>query len=202
MNFWHSYFTAILSHTQEQKLLLKFKQTVKISIKTEIWWLEFCPDFPVAVCTLSQVALQWTTRSHCTPRQHASSRQEARVSSQYKDNLSGYRDSHYKDKAPERPSHLLDNGNSYTGKITSLYWDNPRQCWKSRQTLCSDQIKIWPALVIFPSISKFFLPGQTAYFKYLFLYQKPWGGGHSTNNSNSLFSVLLPQPCCSDICQI
>ena len=32
-----------------------------------------------------------------------------------------YRDSHYKDKMVVKPSHLY-NGNSYTGKMTSLYW--------------------------------------------------------------------------------
>ena len=42
--------------------------------------------------------------------------------SQYKDRLSMYEDSHYKDKTVMRPSYLYD-GNSYTGKTTSLYWD-------------------------------------------------------------------------------
>ena len=44
------------------------------------------------------------------------------VLSQYKDSLSRYSDSHYKDKLVVRLSNLF-NGNPYTGKMTSLYWD-------------------------------------------------------------------------------
>ena len=45
---------------------------------------------------------------------------------QYKDHLYGYRDFHYKDKTGVRPSYLY-NGNSYTGKMMSLYcWDSLR----------------------------------------------------------------------------
>ena len=43
---------------------------------------------------------------------------------QYKDYLSMYRDFHYKDKIVMRLSHLY-NGNSYTGKMTSLYLNSP-----------------------------------------------------------------------------
>ena len=42
--------------------------------------------------------------------------------SQYKDCLSRYGDFHYKDKTVVRPSYFY-NGNSYTGKKISLYWD-------------------------------------------------------------------------------
>ena len=44
--------------------------------------------------------------------------------SQYKERISGYADFHYKDKAIVRPSYLY-NWNSYTGKTTSLYRDEP-----------------------------------------------------------------------------
>ena len=45
-----------------------------------------------------------------------------RSSFQYIDHLSRYRDSHCKDETVVRPSYLL-NGNIYTGKTASLYWD-------------------------------------------------------------------------------
>ena len=48
-----------------------------------------------------------------------------RASSQYNDRLSGYRDFHYKDKTVVRPSYLY-NGNSYSGKTTSVHWHGPR----------------------------------------------------------------------------
>ena len=50
-----------------------------------------------------------------------------RASSQYKDGLSRYVDFHYmyKDETVFRPSHLYYNGNPYTGKTASLYWDSP-----------------------------------------------------------------------------
>ena len=48
-----------------------------------------------------------------------------RALSQYKDSLSMYGDFHYKDKKVVRPSYLY-NGNSYTGKSVSLYWDGPQ----------------------------------------------------------------------------
>ena len=41
---------------------------------------------------------------------------------QYKDSFSGKGNFHYKDKTVVRPS-CLYNGNSCTGKTTSLYWD-------------------------------------------------------------------------------
>ena len=48
---------------------------------------------------------------------------------QYKDRLSWYRDSHYNDKTVVRPSFLY-NGNLYTCKIASIYWDGPNgPCW-------------------------------------------------------------------------
>ena len=47
-----------------------------------------------------------------------------RVLFQYKDSLSRYGDSHYEDKRVSRPSFLY-NGNPYTGKTGSLYWDSP-----------------------------------------------------------------------------
>ena len=53
------------------------------------------------------------------PQQQCPSTQEW-AQFQYKDRLSRYRDSHYKDKTVSRPSYLY-NGNSYTGKTTSLY---------------------------------------------------------------------------------
>ena len=46
------------------------------------------------------------------------------VPSQYKDHLSRYIYFHYKDKTVVRPFYLY-NGNSYTGKSASLYWDGP-----------------------------------------------------------------------------
>ena len=49
---------------------------------------------------------------------------EISVLFQYKDCLSRYRDSHYKDKAFMRLSYLYD-GSSYTGKASSLYCDGP-----------------------------------------------------------------------------
>ena len=42
----------------------------------------------------------------------------------YKNRLSIYRDSHYKDKTLVRPAYLYD-GNSCTGKTPSVYWDGP-----------------------------------------------------------------------------
>ena len=47
-----------------------------------------------------------------------------RALSQYKDSLSRYGDSHYKDETVVRPSYLY-NGNPYTAKMISLYWDGP-----------------------------------------------------------------------------
>ena len=44
--------------------------------------------------------------------------------SQYKDGLPRCGNFHYKYKTVVRPSYLY-NGNSYTGKTTSLYWDEP-----------------------------------------------------------------------------
>ena len=44
--------------------------------------------------------------------------------SQYKDRLSKYMEFHYKDKMAVTV--LLYNGNPYTGKTTSLYWDGPQ----------------------------------------------------------------------------
>ena len=46
--------------------------------------------------------------------------------SQYKDCLSWYRDSYYKVEMVVRPSYLYD-GNPYTGKTVSLYWDALRR---------------------------------------------------------------------------
>ena len=46
------------------------------------------------------------------------------VLSQYKNHLSRYGDSHYKDKKVVRLSYIY-NGNSYTDKMTSLYWISP-----------------------------------------------------------------------------
>ena len=43
---------------------------------------------------------------------------------QHKDHLSMYEDFHYKDEIDVRPSYLYD-GNPYTGKTASLYWDSP-----------------------------------------------------------------------------
>ena len=48
-----------------------------------------------------------------------------RALSQYKDCLYRYGDSHYKDKAVEKPSYLY-NRNLYIVKTESLYWDAPR----------------------------------------------------------------------------
>ena len=48
----------------------------------------------------------------------------SRDPSQYKDNLSRYGYSHYKDKMVIRPSYLY-NGKPYTGKTPSLCWDSP-----------------------------------------------------------------------------
>ena len=48
-----------------------------------------------------------------------------RALSQYKGYLSWYRDSIYKDEMAWRPSHLY-NGNLYTGKTSSLYWESPQ----------------------------------------------------------------------------
>ena len=42
---------------------------------------------------------------------------------QYKDGLSRYGDFHYKDKTVMRPYYLY-NGNTYIGKMVSLYWDS------------------------------------------------------------------------------
>ena len=47
----------------------------------------------------------------------------ARATFHYKDHLIGCGNMHYKDKTVMRPSYL-HNGNPYTGKMTSLYWDN------------------------------------------------------------------------------
>ena len=46
------------------------------------------------------------------------------IPSQYKDVLLSVYGSHYKGKTVVRTSYLC-NGNSYTGKTTSLYWDGP-----------------------------------------------------------------------------
>ena len=43
---------------------------------------------------------------------------------QYKDHLSRYSDSHYKDKMVMKPSNLY-NWNFYYGRTASLYWDTP-----------------------------------------------------------------------------
>ena len=51
--------------------------------------------------------------------------------SQYKDGQSRYGNSHCKDKAVVRPFHLY-NGNPYTGKTASLFWDGSQEsCWHS-----------------------------------------------------------------------
>ena len=53
---------------------------------------------------------------------HQYSDVSTRALSQCKDGLSRCEDFHYKDKMVMRPSYLY-NGNPYTGKTTSLYWD-------------------------------------------------------------------------------
>ena len=58
----------------------------------------------------------------------------------YKDRLSRYGDFHYKDKAVVRPSYIY-NGNPYTGKTASLYWDTRHSplvpmCFKSLPNSC------------------------------------------------------------------
>ena len=45
--------------------------------------------------------------------------------SSYEDHLSRYGDFHYKNKTVMRLCYLY-NGNSFTGKTTSFYWDGPR----------------------------------------------------------------------------
>ena len=45
--------------------------------------------------------------------------------SQYKNGLSKYGDFYCQDKTVASPSYLY-NGDYYTGKTTSLYWDSPR----------------------------------------------------------------------------
>ena len=50
------------------------------------------------------------------------------ASFRYKDLLSRYGYFHYEDKTVSRQSNLYD-GNPYTGKTTSLYWDAPLAPW-------------------------------------------------------------------------
>ena len=59
---------------------------------------------------------------------------DKRTPSQYKDGVSRYWEFHYKDKMVVTPS--LYNGNPYTGKTTSLYWDSPLDLhfWKYMMT--------------------------------------------------------------------
>ena len=75
------------------------------------WWFETLP------CPL------WRHRNankRCCP--HRS--QWTWAPHQYKDGLSRYGDSHYKDKTVVRPPYPY-NGNPYIGKKASLYWDGP-----------------------------------------------------------------------------
>ena len=57
----------------------------------------------------------------------------SRVPSQYKDSLSQYEDFHYKDNTVSWLSYVY-NGNSYTGKMTSLYCHRPQvsRAWMSK----------------------------------------------------------------------
>ena len=54
---------------------------------------------------------------------------------QYEERFSRYGDSHYEDKTVARPSYLY-YGNSYIGKIVSLYWDDS----VSSQPMCWDYL--------------------------------------------------------------
>ena len=61
------------------------------------------------------------------------------------------RDSHYKDETVSWPSHLY-NGNSYTGKVTSLYGISPQDfcsgyiCWVHART--ESDSGMWPGFLL------------------------------------------------------
>ena len=61
--------------------------------------------------------------------------------SQYEDDLPRHENFYHEDKTVTRPSYLY-NGNPYTGKTTSLYWNGPWSQWADEisQDVCKNHL--------------------------------------------------------------
>ena len=93
---------------------------------------------------------------------------------QYKDGLSIYVDLHYKYKTVMKPAYLY-NGNPYTGKKTSLYWDNPQttRIWRQWHLHdCKRQLWLNTTCLSFLKQNVLFEIPQTCELFYLYFWRQ------------------------------